>query len=136
MKKVLVLLSMASVAQGLSAERTQYKHLNQLNGHSEIRKKCEEVKPARFIRGSTERACDTLNNRFDLIAQDIAAALSGKDIKGIEEKIPNHEEFCNMTKPLDLKNKNVEAEYVAVLMQHMVDEAALKYNSKPRRMFR
>jgi hypothetical protein len=77
MKKLLALLSIVGVAQGLFSEPTRYKHLNELNEKSEIRRKCEEVKLAKFVKGKTEKACDTLDKFFngEIRGQEVDDAL-------------------------------------------------------------
>jgi hypothetical protein len=71
MKKILALLVITGVVQGLysSQQPIQYKYLNRLNSNSELRKKCEEVDRAWFVKGKTEKACDNLDNAYLLYTQ-------------------------------------------------------------------
>ena len=71
MKKVLVLILMASVSQGLNSEQqpTQYKYLNRLPESSQIKKECEQINRAWFVKGKVERACDNFDNAYHLYAQ-------------------------------------------------------------------
>src|SRR5260221_10393596 len=68
MKKVLILLSIACVVQGLYSQPTQYKHLNTLPDDFKIRIECEQVNRAWFIKGEAEIRCDDLDDGYDIYA--------------------------------------------------------------------
>ena len=66
MKKVLVLFLIVGAFQSLvSQEPTQYKRLNDLRENSELKRKCEQEKRARFIKGKVEEQCDCLDQLVD-----------------------------------------------------------------------
>ncbi|HLJ31993.1 MAG TPA: hypothetical protein VKU36_06145 [Candidatus Babeliales bacterium] len=73
MKKVLALLLMMSIAQGLLAERqpTQYKYLNRLHTDSQIRKQCEQV-DRESVKGRLQSACDLIDYSFIKTASDLS----------------------------------------------------------------
>lgn len=70
MKKVLASLLIVGIAQGLSAEPTQYKHLHRLRNDSKFRIGCEQVNRALFFKGKIEKTCDSVDNDFDIYVQE------------------------------------------------------------------
>jgi hypothetical protein len=128
MKKVLVLLSIAGVAQGLLAERTQYKYLHKLDGNSEIRRKCESAKPALFGRSATEKACDSLDNQFETLQKQFRLALwTGRDMNGYIQQAKK--ENADTLKTLGVINNNDEQGYMAVLVGQIINEEIKNYDA-------
>ena len=125
MKKVLALLSIVFVTQCLLAEPTRYKHLHELHRNSEIRRKCvEQSLPAR---GVNKRACDALDNMFEILAQGAAAELSGRDTRKFRVKFPSNRRIYHFIENLDIENMKAEVGYIASLGQDVVDEAKARY---------
>jgi len=126
MKKVLVLLSMISMAQGLNSEQqpaslqpTQYKYLNRLHEDSQIRKQCELVDRAWFVKGEAENACDALDDLFDAWKLHARAhCISFKTGNSCNTQAPSSKEFNNaVTTLVGVFNKDNEFKHVKKLTE-------------------
>jgi hypothetical protein len=117
---MLVVLLMAGVAQGLSAQFTQYKYLNRLHEDSQLRRKCESVKSSWFGKRATEKACDNLDNHFETLRQQFKSALwFGTDINDCLAQIKK--ENTDALKILDVDNDD-ERSHMGVLMGQIINK--------------